>query len=127
MNSPIKNIAAITDFSKDFTKFQVNNLALISSVADEIKPGLSSGLMDGYFMERVDELVEDLYIIASQDMSKERQLQIKASCISWVNQHLRTASNMTLVALTLWLDGAEDGRSSLLREAGISDSSNIAH
>jgi hypothetical protein len=121
MNSPIKNIAAITDFSKDFTKFQVNNLALISSVADEIKPGLSSGLMDGYFMERVDELVEDLYIIASQDMTKERQLQIKASCINWVNQHLRTASNMTLVALTLWLDGAEDGRSSLLIAAGLTD------
>lgn len=127
MNSPIKNIAAITDFSKDFTKFQVNNLALISSVADEIKPGLSSGLMDGYFMERVDELVEDLYIIASQDMTKERQLQIKASCINWVNQHLRTASNMTLVALTLWLDGAEDGRSSLLNAAGLTDADDVSH
>lgn len=127
MNSPIKNIAAITDFSKDFTKFQVNNLALISSVADEIKPGLSSGLMDGYFMERVDELVEDLYIIASQDMTKERQLQIKASCINWVNQHLRTASNMTLVALTLWLDGAEDGRSSLLNAAGLTDEDDVSH
>jgi hypothetical protein len=127
MNSPIKNIAAITDFSKDFTKFQVNNLALISSVADEIKPGLSSGLMDGYFMERVDELVEDLYIIASQDMTKERQLQIKASCINWVNQHLRTASNMTLVALTLWLDGAEDGRTSLLNAAGLTDADDVSH
>ena len=126
MNSPIKNIAAITDFSKDFTKFQVNNLALISSVADEIKPGLSSGLMDGYFMERVDELVEDLYIIASQDMTKERQLQIKASCINWVNQHLRNASNMILVALTLWLDGVEDGRAALFDEADIADSANVS-
>ncbi len=127
MNSPIKNIAAITDFSKDFTKFQVDNLAMISSVADEVKPGLASGLMDGYFMERVDELLEDLYIIASQDMSREMQMQIKSACISWVNQHLRNASNMTLVALTLWLDGAEDGRISLLSAAGISDSTDMSH
>lgn len=127
MNSPTKTLKAITDFSKDFTKFQVDNLGVISGVAAQLGPVLSAATMDDYFMERVDELVEDLTIIAAQDVSREQQMQIRATCHNWVNQHLRTASNMTLIALTLWLDGIEDGRASLFKAGGISASSKVSH
>jgi hypothetical protein len=126
MNTPIKKLKAITDFSKDFTQFQVDNLSVISGVTGSLGSALADGLMDGYFMERVNELYEDLFIIASQDASREMQLQIKTTCHEWVNQHLRNASNMTLVALTLWLDGVEDGREALFDEADISDSANVS-
>jgi hypothetical protein len=126
MNSPQKNLKAITDFSKDFTKFQVDNLSLISSVATKLSPALSAVSLDDYFMERVSELFEDLYSIAAEDKPKEQQIQIRGICHEWVSQHMRNASNMTLVALTLWLDGAEDGRAALFAEAGIADAGNAA-
>lgn len=122
MNTPIKKLKAITDFSKDFTQFQVDNLSVISSVTSQLGPALMDGLMDGYFMERVNELYEDLFIIASQDVAREQLLPIKTACHEWITQHLRNASNMTLVALTLWLDGVEDGREALLDEADMPDS-----
>lgn len=122
MNTPIKKLKAITDFSKDFTQFQVDNLSVISSVTSALAPALSDALIDGYFMERVDELYEDLFITASQDVAREQQLAIKTACFEWVNQNMRTATNMTLVALILWLDGVEDGRDALFNEAGIPDS-----
>ena len=127
MNAPTKMPKAITDFSKDFTKFQVDNLGVISGVAAQLGPALSAATVDDYFMERVDELVEDLTIIAAQDVSPQQQMHIRATCHNWVNQQLRGASNMTLIALTLWLDGIEDGRSSLLKAAGMSASSKISH
>ncbi len=125
MNTSIKKLKAITDFSKDFTQFQVDNLSVISSVTSLLGPALSDGLMDGYFMERVNELYEDLFIIASQDVAREQLLPIKTACHEWVTQHLRNATNMTLVALTLWLDGVEDGREALLSEAGMPDSTEV--
>lgn len=125
MTSPIKKLKAITDFSKDFTQFQVDNLSVISSVTSTLVPALSDALIDGYFMERVDELYEDLFITATQDVEREQHLAIKTACYEWVKQNMRTASNMTLVALILWLDGVEDGREALFSEAGISDSTKV--
>tara|TARA_S200000501_G_C20755510_1_gene713649 strand:- start:713 stop:1078 length:366 start_codon:yes stop_codon:yes gene_type:complete len=118
MYSNEKNIKAIVDFSEDFTEFQVKHLSLISEMTSKLSPALNSLLLDDYLMDRVNELAEDLYLLASQNLPLEHHKKLKLDCFAWVNNNIRNSSNMSLIALVLWLDGIEDGCLALNEAAG---------
>ena len=117
----MKTNAAIDRFSSDFTQFQVDNLSLISTVSSDLSTALKQRALDNYFMERVDEFEEDLVTTAVEEAEGDRPTATasKNLCLKYVEATIRRASNMTLIALVLWMDGPKDGKAELNKAAGI--------
>lgn len=117
-------LAAITNFEKDFEGFQVANLALLSSLASALEPALKESRLDDYFMNRVDDLREDLVETASEDLAPgDRGAHASAAiaCDAWIESHLRDLGDLAFLALVLWMDGPADGRAALFKAAKIQD------
>jgi hypothetical protein len=117
----MKKNAAIERFSTDFTQFQIDNLALISKVTNDLSSALKKHVLDDYFMERVDEFEDDLVATAIEEAEGDRPATTagKNLCTKYVASTVRCASNITLIALVLWMDGPRDGMVTLFKEAGV--------
>jgi hypothetical protein len=113
---------AVEAFNKDFTEFQINQLILISTICKDIEIPLKKGCLNDFFKKQINDLIGDLGAIDANDVEKAgkslREQNIAMTlCESWVDKNITQSSDLTLVAMTLWMHGPREGKKMLLDAA----------